>query len=74
MSKNIFSRLTLVVTVVAALSLSGCGGDSPKQERLSRESEDIMNDAYMGRDYQRIIELADSLKQLGSMSEGKACY
>ena len=74
MSKNIFFRLTLVVTVIVALSLSGCGGDSPKQERLYREVEDIMNEAYMARDYQRIIELADSLKQLGSMSEGRSDY
>lgn len=75
MSKNILGRLTLVVMVVAAaLFLSGCGGDSKKRERLSREAEDIVNEAYKIRDYQRIIELADSLKSSGSMSEGKAYY
>ena len=75
MSKNILGRLTLVVMVVAAaLFLSGCGGDSKKRERLSREAEDIVNEAYKIRDYQRIIELADSLKSLGSISEGKAYY
>ena len=74
MSRNILRCLTLVVTVAAALLLSGCGGDSAEQKRLSREAEDIVNEAYEARDYQRIIELADSLNQQGSMSEGEACY
>ena len=74
MSKNILRRLTLVVTVVAALFLSGCGGGSKERERLGREAEDMVNKAYEVRDYQRIIELVDSLKQLGSISEGKAYY
>ena len=74
MSKNILHCLTLVVTVAAALFLSGCGGNSAEQKRLRREAEDIVNEAYEARDYQRIIELADSLNQRGSMSEGKACY
>ena len=74
MSRNILGSLTLVVTVVAALFLSGCGGNSKERERLSKEAEDIVNEAYEVRDYQRIIELVDSLKPLGSMSEGKAYY
>ena len=74
MSKNILGRFMLVVTVVAALFLSGCGGNSKERERLRREAEDIVNEAYLNRDYPRIIELADSLKSLGSMSEGKAYY
>ena len=74
MRKNILRSLTLVVTVVAAaLFLSGCGGNSKKQEKR-REAEDIVNKAYEARDYQRIIEVVDSLKSRGSMSEGKACY
>ena len=63
-----------MVTVAAALFLSGCGGDSKERERLSKEAEDIVEEAYEVRDYQRIIELVDSLKSLGIMSEGKACY
>ena len=74
MSKNKLGRLTLVVAVVAALFLSGCGGDSQKQDRLSKEAEDKVYEAYQAHDYPRIIELVDSLKPLGSMSEGKACY
>ena len=75
MRKNILRSLTLVVTVVAAaLFLSGCGGNSKKQERLRREAEDMVYAAYLDKDYPRIIELVDSLKPLGSISEGKACY
>ena len=50
MSKNILRSSALVVTVVAALFLSGCGGDSKEQERLGREAEDIVNEAYLNRD------------------------
>ena len=65
MSKNILGRLTLVVAVAAALFLSGCGGDSQKQERLSREAENMVYAAYLDKDYPRIIELVDSFKPLG---------
>ena len=74
MSKNILGRLTLLVTVAIAFFLSGCGGDSEKQERLRKEAEDMVYEAYLAKDYPRIIELADSLKPLGNFSEGKACY
>ena len=74
MSRNILGSLTLVVTVVAALFLSGCGGDSKEQERLRREAEDMVYEAYMAKDYPRIIALVDSFKPLGNFSEGKACY
>ena len=74
MSKNILRSLTLVVTVVAALFLSGCGGNSKEQERLRRDAENMVYEAYTAKDYPRIIELVDSLKPLGSISEGKADY
>ena len=73
MSKNRLRRVTLVVTV-AALFLSGCVGDSQEQERLRKEAEDMVYGAYLAKDYPRIITLVDSLKPLGSISEGKACY
>ena len=34
----------------------------------------MVYEAYHAQDYQRIIELIDSLKPLGRLSEGKACY
>ena len=74
MSKNIIHCLTLVVTVVAALFLSGCGGDSQERERQRREAEDMVYAAYLAKDYPRIIELVDSFKPLGSFTEGKGCY
>ena len=74
MSKKTLRCLTLVVTVTIALFLSGCGGNSKEQERLCREAEDMVYEAYMAKDYPRIIELVDSLKPLGNFSEGKACY
>ncbi|MBP5798891.1 MAG: hypothetical protein J6W43_03140, partial [Prevotella sp.] len=74
MSKNKLFHLTLVVTVAATFILSGCGGESKEQERLRREAEDMVYAAYLAKDYPRIIELVDSLKPLGNISEGKACY
>ena len=67
-------RFTLLATAAATLFLSGCGGNSKERERRNKEAEDIVSEAYEVRDYQRIIELADSLKSQGSMSEGKAYY
>ena len=74
MNKIILRRLILLVTVAAALFLSGCGGNAEEQERQRREAEDVVYEAYLAKDYPRIIELVDSFKPLGSFSEGKACY
>ena len=74
MSKSIHRCLTLVVTVVTALFLSGCGGGSKERERLNIETEDEVNEAYLAQDYPRIIELVDSFKTQGKLSEGEACY
>ena len=74
MNKIILRRLILLVTVAAALFLSGCGGNAEEQERQRREAEDMVYEAYLAKDYPRIIELVDSFKPLGSFSEGKACY
>ena len=73
-TKYIQGRFILAAMFVAAFFLSACGGDSKEQERLRKEAEDIVNEAYEAQDYPRIIELADSLKQQGSMSEGKADF
>ena len=66
--------LTLVVTLAAVIFLSGCGGNTKEQERQRREAEDLVYAAYLDKDYPRIIELIDSLKPLGRLSEGNACY
>ena len=74
MGKNILRCLSLVATVAAALFLSGCGGNTKEQERQRREAEDMVYEAYLAKDYPRIIELVDNFKPLGYFSEGKACY
>ena len=74
MGKNILRCLSLVVTVAAALFLSGCGGDSRERERQRKEAEDMVYEAYLAKNYPRIIELVDSFKPLGSFTEGKGCY
>ena len=66
--------MTLVVMVVTALFLLGCGGDSRERERQRKEAEDMVYEAYLAKDYPRIIELVDSFRPLGSFTEGKACY
>ena len=71
MSKNILRCLGLVVTIVAALFLSGCGGDSKEQERLHKEAEDMVYKAYLAKNFPRIIELVDSLKPLGIFYRGQ---
>ena len=71
MSKNILRCLGLVVTVIAALFLSGCGGDSKEQERLHKEAEDMVYEAYLAKNFPRIIELVDSLKPLGIFYRGQ---
>ena len=55
MSKNIQDSLTLVVMVVTALFLLGCGGDSRERERQRKEAEDMVYAAYLDKDYPRII-------------------
>ena len=74
MSIYILRRLTLMVTVAAAIILSGCVGNSKEQERLRKEAEDMVYNAYLAKDYPRIIEIVDSFKPLGAFTEGKACY
>ena len=45
-----------------------------EQKRQREEAERMVYEAYLAKDYPRIIELVDSFKPLGSFSEGKACY
>ena len=50
MNKNLLGCLTLMVTVVAALFLSVCRGDSKERERLSKEAEDMVYEAYQAQE------------------------
>ena len=89
MSKTILRRLTLVVTVVATLFLSGCGGNSKERERLGRGADEqntatsnadtsvadsLMAQALAGPDAPRMLSLADSLEATGDFSSTAANY
>lgn len=60
MSKNLLRCLTLAAAVAVAIILSGCQGNSKEQEKLNEEAEDMVNAAYLDRDYPRIIKLMAS--------------
>ena len=69
-----FFFFVIAFLFVIAFVIVQRGGDTQEQERLRREAEDMVYQAYLAKDYPRIIELVDSFKPLGSISEGKGCY
>jgi ABC-type uncharacterized transport system auxiliary subunit len=64
MSKSIFRRLTLVLTVAVALFLSGCGSNSKERERIIIEAEDMVYAAYLDKDYPLIILMRSTTAML----------
>ena len=74
MSINKLQTTAVVMMVTAVILLLGCGVDSQERERQHQEAEDKVYAAYVAKDYNRIITLADSFKADKSFSEGKACY
>ena len=56
------------------LTFTGCEINSPATRKLQQEADSLMNVAYETKDYQRIMLLADSLKETEGLSEGKAYY
>ncbi len=52
--------------------LTGCEKNNEQQKRI--EAENMVYAAYKAKDYPRIITLADSFRNNGGFSEGKACY
>lgn len=68
MSKRpVFYLLILLFTL-----LTGCEENNEQQKRI--EAENMVYAAYKAKDYPRIITLADSFRNNGGFSEGKACY
>ena len=68
MSKRpVFYLLILLFTL-----LTGCEENNEQQKRI--EAENMVYAAYKAKDYPRIITLADSFRNIGGFSEGKACY
>ena len=65
-----------IFSVVGMLLLAATGCDiiSPASRIQQQEADSLINAAYEAKDYQRIVTLADSLKETGGLSEGKAYY
>ena len=70
---NIKQITFLSVVGMLLLTITGCD-NSPATRKQHQEADSLINAAYEGKNYQRIVTLADSLKETGSLSEGKAYY
>ena len=70
MRKNPF----LITLMCMVLAVAGCDGGGGVTDSQRKWADSLMNAAYISRDYQRIMTLADSLKATGLFSEGKTCY
>ena len=66
-------HITIFSVVGMLLTITGCD-NSPATRKQQQEADSLINAAYEGKNYQRIVTLADSLKETGSISEGKAYY
>ena len=56
------------------MTTTGCDINSSANRKLQQEADSLINIAYAAKDYQRITTLADSLKETGGLSDGKAYY
>ena len=56
------------------LTITGCDINSSANRKHQQEADSLINIAYETKDYQRIAMLADSLKETGDLSEGKAFF
>jgi serine phosphatase RsbU (regulator of sigma subunit) len=66
-------HITIFSVVGMLLTITGCD-NSPATKKQQQEADSLINAAYEGKNYQRIVTLADSLKETGGISEGKAYY
>ena len=69
-------KKTAICSVVGMLLLTttGCDINSSATRKQHQQADSLINVAYETKNYDRIVILADSLKQTGSLSEGKAYY
>ena len=56
------------------LTVTGCDINSSATSKQQQEADSLINVAYETKNYDRIALLADSLKETGGLSEGKAYY
>lgn len=56
------------------LTVTGCDINSSATGKQQQEADSLINVAYETKNYDRIALLADSLRETGGLSEGKAYY
>ena len=71
MRKNL---LILALSIILIPILNGCSKDDADFKKRCEEAEIIVYEAYLDKDYKRILTLTDSVRKDGLFSEGKACY
>jgi len=62
------------IVILVNLTFTGCSKDDADFRRRCEDAERLVYEAYLDADYNRILALTDSVKQLGLFSEGKADY
>ena len=63
----------VMLSAASLLALTACTGGKPSGERHARAIR-IINEAHESRDYQGLLQLADSLYDIGELSEPEAYY
>lgn len=71
MRKNL---LILALSITLIPILNGCSKDDADFKKRCEEAEKMVYEAYLDKDYKRILTLTDSVRKDGLFSEGKACY
>ena len=71
MRKNL---LILALSITLIPILNGCSKDDADFKKRCGEAEKMVYEAYLDKDYKRILTLTDSVRKDGLFSEGKACY
>ena len=71
MRKNL---LLLALSITLIPILNGCSKDDADFKKRCEEAERVVYEAYLDKDYKRILTLTDSVRKDGLFSEGKACY
>lgn len=74
MRRSIITFIALVGISLVNLTITRCSKDDADFRKRCEEAEYLVYVAYLDADYNRILTLTDSLKNLGLFSEGKADY
>ena len=66
--------LILALSITLIPILNGCSKDDADFKKRCEDAERVVYEAYLDKDYKRILTLTDSVRKDGLFSEGKACY